>query len=76
MEAQAVKGQVVKVATTADECVRVTVDLETSSIPEGVNVLKWKNNMVFIVPAAPESVVEITPITIVETPMVKECPTA
>jgi len=43
-----VKGQVVKVQTTADECVRVTVDIDNSLIPEDVNVLKWKNNMVLI----------------------------
>lgn len=43
-----ITGQVVKVQTTADECVRVTVDIDTSLIPENVNVLKWKNNMVFI----------------------------
>jgi hypothetical protein len=43
-----VKGQVVKIQTTADECIRVTVDIDTSLIPEAVNVLKWKNNMVLI----------------------------
>jgi len=43
-----VKGQVVKVATTADECVRITIDIDTSLIPKNVNVLKWKNNMVLI----------------------------
>lgn len=43
-----VQGQVVKVQTTADECVRLTVDIDTSLIPDNVNVLKWKNNMVFI----------------------------
>jgi hypothetical protein len=43
-----VKGQCVKVQTTADECVRVTIDIDTSLIPEAVNVLKWKNNMVLI----------------------------
>lgn len=43
-----VQGQVVKVQTTADECVRITVDIDTSLIPEGVNVLKFKNNMVFV----------------------------
>jgi hypothetical protein len=43
-----VRGQVVKVQTTADECVRVTVDIDTSLIPEEVNVLRWKNNMVLI----------------------------
>jgi len=41
-------GQVVKVQTTADECVRITIDIDSLLIPEGVNVLKWKNNMVFI----------------------------
>jgi hypothetical protein len=43
-----VQGQVVKVQTTADECVRVTIDVDISLIPEDVNVLKWKNTMVFI----------------------------
>ena len=43
-----VTGQCVKVQTTADECVRVTVDIDTSLIPEDINVLKWKNNMVII----------------------------
>lgn len=48
LKMEQVKGQVVKVQTTADECVRVTIDIDTSLIPEDVNVLKWKNNMVFI----------------------------
>jgi hypothetical protein len=43
-----VKGQVVKVQTTADECVRIVIDIDASLIPESVNVLKWKNSMVFI----------------------------
>lgn len=43
-----VSGQVVKVQTTADECVRLTIDIDMLLIPEGVNILKWKNNMVFI----------------------------
>jgi hypothetical protein len=43
-----VTGQVVKVQTTADECVRITIDIDTSLIPDGVNVVKWKNNMVLI----------------------------
>lgn len=43
-----VRGQAVKVQTTADECVRLTIDIDTSLIPEDVNVLKWKNNMVFV----------------------------
>jgi hypothetical protein len=43
-----IKGQVVKVQTTADECVRLTVDIDVSLIPEDVNVLKLKNNMVVI----------------------------
>jgi hypothetical protein len=42
-----VKGQVVKVQTTADECIRVTVDIDTAYAGE-VNILKWKNNMVNI----------------------------
>ena len=41
-----VTGQVVKVQTTADECIRVTVDIDIALIPEDVNVLKWKNNMI------------------------------
>ena len=45
---QKVRGQVVKVQTTADECVRVTVDVDISLITEDINVLKWKNNMVFM----------------------------
>lgn len=43
-----VKGQVVKVQTTADECVRLTIDIDTSLIPDEINILKWKNSMVFI----------------------------
>jgi len=43
-----VKGQVVRVQTTADECIRVMIDIDTSLIPEDVNILKWKNNMVLI----------------------------
>lgn len=43
-----IKGQVVKVQTTADECIRLTIDVDTSLIPEDVNVLKLKNNMVII----------------------------
>jgi len=43
-----VMGQVVKVQTTADECVRITIDIDVSLIPEDINVLKWKNNMVFM----------------------------
>jgi hypothetical protein len=43
-----VKGQVVKVQTTADECIRITIDIDTAFIPEDVNVLKWKNNMVYV----------------------------
>jgi len=45
---EAARGQCVKVQTTADECVRVTIDIDTSLIPDDVNVLKWKNNMVLI----------------------------
>jgi len=57
MANQLVKGQVVKVATTADECIRVTIDVETGSIPEDLNILTWKNGMVFILagPVAQEN---------------------
>lgn len=48
LEMEQVRGQAVKVQTTADECVRLTIDIDTSLIPEDVNVLKWKNNMVFV----------------------------
>ena len=41
-----VTGQVVKVQTTADECIRITVDVDLALVPEGVNMLKWKNNMI------------------------------
>jgi len=47
-QAETLSGQVVKVQTTADECVRITIDVDTALIPENINVLKWKNNMVFI----------------------------
>lgn len=43
-----IRGQVVKVATTVDECVRITIDIENQFIPDGVNILRWKNNMVKI----------------------------
>lgn len=42
------RGQVVKVQTTADECIRVTIDIDSALIPSNVNVLKWKNNMALI----------------------------
>jgi hypothetical protein len=45
---ESVKGQVVKVQTTADQCVRITIDVENHFIPEGLNILKWKNEMVKI----------------------------
>ncbi len=45
---QRATGQVVKVQTTADECIRVTVDIDSEAIPESVNVLSWKNRMVVV----------------------------
>ena len=42
-----IKGQIVKVQTTSDECVRVTVDIDAAFAGE-VNILKWKNQMVNI----------------------------
>lgn len=42
-----VKGQITKVQTTADECVRLTIDCDVALVGE-VNILKWKNNMVTI----------------------------
>lgn len=40
-----VTGQVVKVQTTADECIRLTIDID-SSYASDINILQWKNEMV------------------------------
>lgn len=42
------KGQVVKVTTTKDNCVRVTVDIEKAFIPKDVNILQWQDTMITI----------------------------
>jgi hypothetical protein len=44
---ETVKGQITKVQTTADECVRLTIDCDVALIGN-VNVLQWKNQMVKI----------------------------
>jgi hypothetical protein len=43
-----ITGQVVKVQTTADECIRLTIDIDAQMIPKDVNVLNWKNEMVIV----------------------------
>jgi hypothetical protein len=42
-----IKGQVVRITTMADETIRIIVDCDVALV-EGVNILKWKNNMVFV----------------------------
>jgi hypothetical protein len=43
-----VTGIVTSVKTTADECVRIAVDIDSSRVPSDVNLLGWKNNMVTV----------------------------
>jgi hypothetical protein len=43
-----VKGQVTKITTTKDQCTRIVVDVENGFIPEGVNLLKWQDQMVTV----------------------------
>ena len=40
------RGQVVRVTTTMDECIRVTVDIDSGLVPAALNIIGWKNNMV------------------------------
>jgi len=47
INSETLTGQVVKVQTTADECIRLTIDIDSQFVGE-VNVLKWKNEMVHI----------------------------
>ena len=47
INSETLTGQVVKVQTTADECIRLTIDIDSQFVGE-VNVLKWKNEMVQI----------------------------
>lgn len=42
-----IKGQVVKVQTTKDQCIRLTIDVEKAFIGD-VNVIAWQDNMVKI----------------------------
>lgn len=40
------KGQVVKVTTTKDKCIRITVDIEQAFVPANVNILQWQDTMI------------------------------
>jgi hypothetical protein len=42
------KGIVTKIATTKDQCVRLTVDIDKAFIPENVNILKWQDEEITI----------------------------
>lgn len=44
MAAVKIIGQVVKVQTTADECIRLTIDID-SHYASDINFIKWKNEM-------------------------------
>jgi hypothetical protein len=43
-----IKGQVTKIATTKDQCVRLTIDIEKSFIPSGVNLIAFQDQMINI----------------------------
>jgi len=43
-----IKEQVTKIATTKDQCTRLTVDVEKSFIPADVNLINWQDQMVTI----------------------------
>ena len=45
---QHINGQVTKIATTADQCVRITVDIDAAVIPENINLIRWKNMTVIL----------------------------
>lgn len=40
-----IQGIVTKVQTTADECVRITIDIDSHFVQD-INIIKWKNSMV------------------------------
>jgi len=40
-----IKGQVVKVSTTKDQCIRLTVDVE-KAFAVGTNLLAWQDDMI------------------------------
>lgn len=43
-----IKGQVVKITTTKDQCIRLTVDIEKGFVPKEVNVINWQDCMVLL----------------------------
>ena len=45
---QHINGQVTKISTTADQCVRITVDIDEAAIPESINLIRWKNEVVIL----------------------------
>ena len=45
---QHINGQVTKISTTADQCVRITVDIDEAAIPENINLIRWKNETVIL----------------------------
>ena len=47
-EMEITKGIVMKISTTKDQCVRLTVDIDKTYIPENVNILKWQDQEVTI----------------------------
>lgn len=47
-EMEMTKGIVTKITTTKDQCVRLTVDIDKSFIPEEVNILKWQDQEVVL----------------------------
>jgi hypothetical protein len=47
-EMEITKGIVTKITTTKDQCVRLTVDIDKSFIPEEVNILKWQDQEVVL----------------------------
>ena len=58
INSETLTGQVVKVQTTADECIRLTIDIDSQFVGE-VNVLKWKNEMVEITKETKSEVREV-----------------
>jgi hypothetical protein len=44
---ETIKGQVVKVQTTKDQCIRITVDVEKAFVGDA-NLITWQDNMVTI----------------------------
>lgn len=42
-----VKGQIAKISTTADQCIRLVIDIPNEIAP--VNIIKWLNSMVELI---------------------------